>query len=108
MAFLESVMEELSEVFEECRSSYLVATLEFTDRIVLNLERCDESLRLIIDNCSSSSPEYPLMCELDRINNQLLVQWILKLNRLEGSSDSIAGRPKKVVDMELVCIMHGL
>lgn len=96
------ILEEISDVLSECRQCYDVRPVnpQMIDYIILRLDCCDESLRC--HNTSAQLPEYSKLRELHICVNEVQLYWLTKLHGIEGISSSAEGRPKKVINMELV------
>lgn len=73
---------------------------EVIDRVLLRLDYCDEILCRYV---ASATEHFDILRELHQCINQLQVHWFVQLNRIEGGDGIVAGRPKKVVNVELVC-----
>lgn len=95
------VLEEIDEALFECRQYFDSVDADVMDYIVLKLDCCDENLRWYISSTSPQLPEYSTLRELHYCINELQMYCLLKSNNTRPSE----GRPKKVVNVELVSII---
>ncbi len=80
-------------------------SLELVDRTVFLLQISSS----LIDNFmfairSSSATSFVLAGELQEVLSQLLVQWETELLHLEGRSLQTPGRPKIIINVEMVSV----
>jgi hypothetical protein len=109
MAIPGSLLEAVHSILNDCRIHELTTDIATADRIVFDLECCTLTLCNFITSGSVARPSMEYMFrELNQCISSLLVQWEIKLHSIESGSDAeeneIArhGRPKKLVNIELV------
>jgi len=100
MALL-NILENISDILDECQRYSNTNSFEVVDHVLLGLDHCDY---LLCHYVSGATEHYDILRQLHQCINQLQVHWYVKLNRIEGGDHNVAGRPKKVVNVELVCL----
>ena len=94
----------VEDVLHKCRANANSDDLPIVDDIVFNLELLDHQISLYLSGISPSTATFADLRELHQCVNELHLQWLLKLNQIEGlDRDSFSvGRPRKRINVELV------
>lgn len=97
------ILEDISDALDECRRHSNTNSIEVIDRVLFRLDYCDEIICRWV-SVHGATDHLDILRELLQCINQLQVHWFVQLNRIEGGTGIVAGRPKKVVNVELVCL----
>ena len=100
-----TLLDAVESVVYDCRIHNLSTDLTISDRIVFDLECCSQSICRYISTIARPSTEYNLLHDLNECISYMLVEWEAKLHLIEsneGNRVPCYGRPRKVVNMELV------
>ena len=97
-----NLLDSVESVVNDCRVHHLSTDLTTVDGIVLNLECCTQNLCNYISTIARCSAEYNLLRELNECISYTLVEWEAKLQSIESNEGAHYGRPRKLVNIELV------
>ena len=97
-------LQEIGDTLNECGTQWRTTDMDIIDHVIYKLDYCDQVLCRYMSGADVENPN--LIRELHQCINQLQVKWITHLNTIEGGGVAAAvGRPKKIVNVELVCYM---